>query len=81
MKLALNRHKEAAEVAELLLTDATFAEEVLSTRSSLSTALPAATFDSARSAVWQNGAVRAECRRSANSNLGNGVSAAPILSA
>ena len=52
MKLALNRHKEAAEVAELLLTDATFAEEVPSTRSSLCTAaLPAAAFDSARSAV------------------------------
>ena len=52
MKLALNRHKEAAEVAELLLTDATFAEEVPSTRSSLCTAaLPAAAFGSARSAV------------------------------
>ena len=52
MKLALNRHKEAAEVAELLLTDATFAEEVPNTRSSLCTAaLPAAAFGSARSAV------------------------------
>ena len=52
MKLALNRHKEAAEVAELLLTDATFAEEVPNTRMSLCTAdVPTAAFDSARSEV------------------------------